>query len=304
MMSNQHMEYRILHLEDSSSDADLIKRSLLKADLKFQYYFADDEKSFRQGITEFKPNVILCDHALPQFDSVRALEIYNQMNLEIAFILVTGSVSEEYAVEMMKKGIDDYVLKENLHRLPKAIENAFSKREKERLRKLAEAKLEQSELLLNKTEQIAHIGSWELNLQTNKKIWSKEIFRILGLTFEEFEPSQEVLLSFIHPEDLGFVKHNLKQARTECRDMSFYNRIIRKDGKVRNVYYESKCEYDKQGKPVRLHGIIHDITEKVLADQIKEFDQKNLSALINNTTDLMWSVGLDFKLITDRKSVV
>ncbi len=296
------MKYKILHLEDSSSDADLIKRSLQKAGLNFQYYFADNEKSFRMGISEFKPNVILCDHSLPQFDSLKALEIYKQTNLEIAFILVTGSVSEEYAVEMMKKGIDDYLLKNNILRLPQAIENATNKREKERLRKLAEAKLEQSELLLNKAQQIAHIGSWELNLQTDKKIWSNEIFKIFGLSSEEIEPSQEKFLSFVHPEDLGFVKNNIKLAFKELRNMSFYNRIIPKDGTIRHIYYESKFEFNKQEKPILLHGIIQDITEKVLAEKEKEFDETNLSALINNTTDLIWSVDRNFNLITSNEA--
>jgi two-component system sensor histidine kinase UhpB len=155
-------EYRILHLEDSISDSDLIKRSLQKSGLTFQYFFADNEESFRRGIVEIDPNVILCDHALPQFDSVMALEIYRQMKLEIAFILVTGSVSEEYAVEMMKKGIDDYLLKINLQRLPKAIENAFSKREKERLRRLAEEEIiVKNEQLKNLTSHLQHVREEE-----------------------------------------------------------------------------------------------------------------------------------------------
>jgi signal transduction histidine kinase/CheY-like chemotaxis protein len=292
------IEYRILHIEDSATDVDLVKRILKKAGLHFQYFVADTKESLIKGLTSFNPNVILCDHSLPQFDSVQAFEIYEEMTPDIAFLLVTGSVSEEYAVEMMRKGIDDYLIKDNLQRLPKAIENAYTKREKERLRKLAEAKLEQSELLLNKAQQIARIGSWELNLKTGKEIWSNEIFRILGLKPEEVVPSHQRLLSFIHPGDLDFVTNNVDRAHAEFRDMSFYSRIIREDNSVRHIHYESKFEFDKQQKPLRLNGIIQDITEKVLADAEKEFDQKNLSALINNTTDLIWSVNKDFKLIT------
>lgn len=291
-------EYRILHVEDSSSDAELVQRILKKAGINFKYFIADNKEKFIYGLKEFNPDVILCDHSLPQFDSVGAFETYKELNHEIAFLLVTGSVSEEYAVEMMRKGIDDYLLKQNLHRLPQAIENAFAKREKEKLRKLAEAKLAQSELLLNRAQQIAHIGSLERNLETHKEVWSQEIYRILGLVPEEVEPSSEMLLSFIHPEDMAFVKSNIEQGRKELRDMSFFNRIVRKNGIIRHVHFESKFEFDKQDKPIKIHGIIHDITEKVLADQQKEFDKKNLSALINNTSDLMWSVDRDFNLIT------
>jgi PAS domain S-box-containing protein len=295
-------EYRILHVEDSSVDVDLVKRILKKGGLRFQYFIADNKEIFIEGLKEFNPDIILCDHSLPQFDSVMAFEIYKELNPEIAFLLVTGSVSEEYAVEMMRKGIDDYLLKDNLQRLPKAVENAFFKREKEKQRKLAEEKLAQSALLLNKAQQIAHIGSLEVDVETRKEIWSNEMYQILGLSPDETEPSREILLSFIHPEDLGFVTNNIEQARKELRDMSFYNRIIRKDGTIRHIYFESKYEFNKQGKPVKVHGIIHDVTEKVLADLEKEFDQKNFSALINNTNDLMWSVDRDFKLITSNEA--
>lgn len=180
--------------------------------------------------------------------------------------------------------------------------SSLSKKEKEKQRKIAEDKLTHSELLLNKAQQLAHIGSLEHSLETGKEIWSNEMFRIFGVKPNSIEPSHEVLLSFIHSEDIGFVKHNIVQGRKELRDMSFYTRIIRKDGTIRHVYFESKYEFDKQGKPLTIQGIIHDITEKVLADKEKEFDSKNLSALINNTNDLMWSVDLNFNLITSNQS--
>jgi PAS domain S-box-containing protein len=301
-MPHTTKEYRILHIEDSAIDVDLVKRVLTKGGMSYQYYVACNKEEFIKGVNDLNPNVILCDHSLPQFDSIRAFDAYREMNLEVAFLLVTGSVSEEYAVEMMRKGIDDYLLKDNLQRLPKAIENAFNKRERERLRKIAEEKLAQSELLLNKAQQLAHIGSLELDIETKKEIWSNEIYRILGLRQEEIEPSQEGLLSFIHPDDIGFVRTNIEHGRREHRDMSFYTRIIRKDGTVRHVHFESKFEFDKYHKPLKLHGILQDLTEKVLADIEKEFERQNVAALINNTRDMIWSVDKDFKLITSNQS--
>lgn len=294
-------EYRILHIEDSPSDIDLVKRLLKKSGLRFEYCSVENKEQLVRQVSDFRPNVILCDHTLPHFDSLGAFETYKELNLEIAFILVTGSVSEEYVVEMMHKGIDDYLLKDNLQRLPNAIENAFIKREKELLRKLAERKLSQSETLLNKAQQLARIGSLELDLHTREEIWSKELYRILGLKPDEIKPSREALLSFIHPEDLHFVKNNVEHARTQLRDMSFYCRIIRKDKKERHIYFESKFEFENE-IAVKAHGIIHDITEKVLADKEKEFEQKNMSALINNTSDLMWSVDKEYKLLTSNEA--
>lgn len=302
MKIDKNREYRILNLEVFKNDMDGIKQLLEKSGFNFRYSFSDSEKSFKNSITEFNPNIILCNLNQAEFSSLKALEIYKEMNLEIPFILITGNVSEEYAVEMMKKGIDDYLLKVNLHTLPQAIENSYNKREKEMLRKQAEIKLTQNESLLSKAQHIAHIGSWEFNIQTKKDIWSNEIFRILGLSSEEVEPSQDLFLSLIHPQDIAFVKKNIKQARKLLSDLKFSCCIVRKNNELRHVYIESKYETDEQGKPWLLNGILHDVTEKVLADEKKEFDKKNLSALINNTNDMMWSIDRNFKLITSNQA--
>jgi signal transduction histidine kinase/CheY-like chemotaxis protein len=295
-------KYRILHLEDSETDSGLIKRVMEKGGLVFEYLLCDNENSFRSGIDLFKPDVILCDHNLPQFDSVGALKIFMELKLDIPFILVTGNVLEEYAVDMMKKGIDDYLLKSNLHRLIQAIENASGKREKERLRRLAEFKLEQNSFLLNRAQQMAHIGSWEVNLQTMESFWSDEAYRLLGLKPGDLVPSLEEYLAFIHPDDMGFVRQNIHQAGLEFRSMAYYNRIVRKNGVVRHIYCESSFEFNEQDVPVRFHGTMQDVTDKVLADGNKDFERKNLSALINNTSDLIWSVDRDFKLITSNQA--
>jgi DNA-binding NtrC family response regulator len=121
-------EYGILHLEDSLADSDQIQWLLKKAGIALRYLLATDEKSFRAGLQQFNPDVILCDHTLPRFNSILAFEICRQQKPDIPFLLVTGTVSEEFAVEMMKKGVDDYLLKTNLQRLPMAILHAIEKR--------------------------------------------------------------------------------------------------------------------------------------------------------------------------------
>ncbi len=182
-------EYRILHLEDLLSDVDLVKRQLKKSNLDFQHFHADDEESFMRGLTEFKPNVILCDHSLPQFDSVMAFEIYREMKLDIPFILVTGSVSEEYAVKMIKKGIDDYLLKTNLQRLPQAIESSFANRANRR--KVTEAEqqkeFERNNLsaLINNTTDLIWSVDREMRLITCNKAFDDRVKQSTGKLIEK-----------------------------------------------------------------------------------------------------------------------
>jgi len=113
----------ILMLEDSRSDAELIQRLILKQKPGCRFRLAIDEDTYRQALDEFHPDIILSDHSLPAFNSVNALLIARQKFPGIPFIMVTGTVSEEFAADIMKSGADDYILKDRPARLPDAIIN-------------------------------------------------------------------------------------------------------------------------------------------------------------------------------------
>jgi signal transduction histidine kinase len=124
-------QLRILVLEDMEDDLELIEYSLQKADLKFTTKRVDTREEFVAALEEKNADVILSDHFLPRFNSLEALAIFRESGIQIPFILVTGAISEEFAVNTLKQGADDYVLKSNLTRLPTAILNAIKQREAE-----------------------------------------------------------------------------------------------------------------------------------------------------------------------------
>ena len=117
----------ILHLEDLPSDATFIKNALIKSKIRFMGLTVDSKEKFITALTEFSPDIILADHSLPSFNSIEALRILKQSKLDIPFIIVTSSMSDEAAVELIMKGADDYILKDRLSRLPVAILNALEK---------------------------------------------------------------------------------------------------------------------------------------------------------------------------------
>lgn len=133
-------ELKILLLEDNYSDAELLVRTLKKADMKHELHLVESKSHFITELDEFKPDVIVSDHSLPSFSSLEALKIAREKKSDIPFILVTGSVSEEFATDCIKAGVDDYILKDSLVRLPSSIRNIFSKtsvqREKESIESL------------------------------------------------------------------------------------------------------------------------------------------------------------------------
>lgn len=132
---------KILLLEDSQDDAGLIGRAIRKGGLEFEEKRVDTRSEFTNAIRHFAPDVILSDHALPQFNSLEPLKICKRLGLSAPFILVTGAVSEEFAVVCLKQGADDYVLKSNLSRLPNAIQNALNSQQQQAQRKKAENEL-------------------------------------------------------------------------------------------------------------------------------------------------------------------
>ena len=136
---------KILFLEDSPADLELNLRALKRGDFPFEHLCVDAKKDFIDALRNFEPDVIISDHTLPQFNSIEALKIVKESSLKIPFILVTGTVSEEFAVTCLKEGADDYLLKGNLTRLPSALLNAIEKEEAEYEREEALEALQKSE---------------------------------------------------------------------------------------------------------------------------------------------------------------
>ncbi len=136
---------KILILEDSETDAEIIQRLLKKSNARYQFKVVMDRENYSKALDEFKPCLILSDNSMPQFNATEALEIVKQHKLNIPFILVTGTVSEEFAVKIIKAGADDYILKDRLTRLPGAIETALKQKKSEADKQETAERLKQSE---------------------------------------------------------------------------------------------------------------------------------------------------------------
>ena len=139
-------------LEDQEEDAVLIERVLQRENLRFASLRVDTREDFSEALRQFVPDIVLSDHSLPHFNSLQALEIFKSFQLTCPFILVTGAVSEEFAVNCLKQGADDYVLKSNLSRLPKSIDSALRQREYENNR------ITQAALLVHQNKELLKIN--------------------------------------------------------------------------------------------------------------------------------------------------
>lgn len=124
---------KILLVEDSETDADLLIRFLKKQGIDFSITRVWNKEDFELAIKEINLDIIIADNTLPQFNGMEAFRILKNENRKIPFIMVTGTLTEDVLTEYAKEGLDDYFLKDNLLRLPLAIENVISKKKIEQL---------------------------------------------------------------------------------------------------------------------------------------------------------------------------
>ena len=128
-MIPQDESLKILMLEDIPIDAEMIERELQNANIEHHTRRVASKNRFLKELETSSPDVVLADYSLPQFSGLEALKIVREKGDRIPFILVTGMKNEEIAVECLKEGADDYILKSSLRRLPGAIQNALEKRQ-------------------------------------------------------------------------------------------------------------------------------------------------------------------------------
>lgn len=140
---------RILLVEDSASDAALCKRQLQQAEIDCECTTVDSRDSFAQALDDFRPQLILSDFTLPGFSGLHALELTRAKWPELPFIFVSGTIGEDRAVEAMRMGATDYVMKNKLQRLAPVVRRALEEAEQRSSRRQAEHELEIAQDRLN-----------------------------------------------------------------------------------------------------------------------------------------------------------
>lgn len=209
---------RILLLEDVAVDAELIQRELQTADISFSVRCVQTREEYLRALREFAPDAILSDFSMPNFNALEALQLLHEQPRDVPFVLVTGSQSEEVAVDCMKLGADDYILKATLKRLPTALLNAIKKHENERERFHALLALQRSEEHFRSLIENALDIILVLRPDGTFHYVSPSV-RILGYKPEELAGKN--ILSFVYADDerevseiLNTALHHPGQART------------------------------------------------------------------------------------------
>jgi PAS domain S-box-containing protein len=121
--------------------------------------------------------------------------------------------------------------------------------------------LKESEEGLAEAQRMAHIGNWDWNLVTGEGYWSDELYNIFGRSPQESSPSYDELLNYIHPDDRDYVDKSIQNGLKEEPKGGINYRIVLANGEERTVYSRAEVIFDEQKNPVRVKGIVQDITE-------------------------------------------
>ena len=256
---------RILSIEDDPKDTELIRDLLETEGIGCEVTRVDTEAALLASIEQGGIDLILSDYTLPSFDGISALKFAMKTCPDVPFIFVSGTLGEEVAIEALKIGATDYVLKTSLSRLAPSVVRAQREATQKAERRRAEDALRQSEAYLAEAQRLSHTGSFGWRPSTGEILWSEETFRIFEYD-QATKPSIEVILQRVHREDAASVKETVERASQDGKDFEHEYRLVMPDSGVKHVHVVGHAERDESDE-IEFVGAVMDVTAAKQAEE-------------------------------------
>ncbi len=313
----------LLLVEDSALDAELIAARLEEGGLLFELTRVDSAESFNAALSGCRFDLILSDYSIPGFDGLSALATCQRSCPEVPFLFVSGALGEERAIELLKRGATDYVLKDRLERLVPSIQRAVREAHERRERLLAEARLQERERTLSTL--MANLPGMAFRRKPGSRPWhtdfaSEGCLALTGWPPETFTAGGALSWDrIVHPEDLERVERESSSALAERRQLTLIYRIRTREGEERWLWSRSLPRFGPDGTPECFEGFVTDITQQKLAEEeVKrriEFEQQligivshdlrnPLSAIVFGASVLLKREGLDEKVTGSARRIL
>ena len=255
-------EIKLLIVEDMATDAELEARALGRAGLSCKVMRVETEADYLRQLEAFSPDLILCDFTLPRFDGMSALALARDRHPDVPFIFVSGTIGEEVAIESLKRGASDYVLKTNLARLGPAVKRALQDAEDRRNRRKTEAELasirERTNSIFNSLRDVV----WSVFPTSRQMIYVNAAARdVLGRPPEDFIGNPALWCEIVHAEDRQRVREAWAQVVAgEPIDIEY--RVLHQDGTAHWIRNRARRVRGAGTQEMRIDGIASDITER------------------------------------------
>ncbi|MFC3608776.1 response regulator [Stutzerimonas tarimensis] len=300
MPGNDHIS--LLLIEDSPHDVELVLAVLERSGYSLDVQVMHDRANVVSALSRQSFDLIVSDFILPGFSGAQALEIARQLAPETPFLFLSGVFGEQHAVEMMRLGAVDYVLKQNMSLLPQAVGRAVSEVRERRERRRVTDELHRVEARARLAIDAANLGTWEFDPRSGELILDERSQAMFAFT-----PTTPVTLRKLaarcHPSDRRLIRSALRQAMSpDGRDgyhVEFRVRLA--DGPERWLSSRGRA-FVKDGTCLQFVGVLADVTEQRLAAEALERLNETLGERVERRTrerDRTWELSRDLLAVVD-----
>ncbi len=276
---------KILIVEDRPEDAEFDKREANKVLTCCEFRVVETREDFLHELETFQPDLVLSDYSMPTFDGLTALQLSLDHNPVTPVIIVTGSVNEETAVECMKAGASNYVIKEQMRRLGPAILHSLEEKQDKLARKQSEEALKESEERFRNYIELAPEGIFLTDSSGQFLMVNEAACRLTGYT--PVELMEKNIRDLVFPEDLGTLHHNFNMVKETGQDSSEIP-YRSHDGK-RGVWIVKSVKLGDD----RFLGFTHDITIQKNAEEALRKSEIRFRELFENAPMAYQSLDKD-----------
>ncbi len=304
---------QVLIIEDSEDDSFLILHKIEKAGYSVNFERVDTAQAVRKALKEKTWDIILSDYAMPQFNGLEALEIMKEMGFDLPFIIISGTIGEDVAVNAMKMGAHDYIMKNNPQRLLPAIERELREAQTRSEHRLLEQKKQEAEEALRESEKryrriteglTDYLYSVQVeNGQPVSTIQGVACHVLTGYTSEEFQDDPYLWLNMVVPDDRDKVREHVQKILDGIEVPPLEHRIRCKSGIIKWVCDTNILIKDNNGNLISYDGVIKDITERKHAENelrklSRALEQSPVSVIITDTNGNIEYVNPKFTEVT------
>ena len=256
---------KLLLVEDSPHDAELTLLTLENSGLKIDATLVYNHQEVERELLAQRFDLILSDYLLPGSSGAEVLNCARRLAPQTPFIFLSGIFGEQHAVEMMRMGAIDYVLKQNLKMLPKAVVRAVSEVHEREKRVRAEETLQDAEVRAHLAIEAAEMGIWTYDPATDTLLWDERCKNLYGLTADD-QVSMDFMFSRCHPDDRELLESKVRAALTADTGFQIEHRLHAVGDGERWVFSNGRSLFE-DGRCVRFTGVMQDISERKQATQ-------------------------------------
>jgi PAS domain S-box-containing protein len=273
---------RILIVEDSPDDAELIVREIRRGGYMVDFVRVQTQSDMQQALVRDTWDLVLSDYSMPRFSAMGALDVLKNSGLDIPFLVISGTIGEETAVTALKAGVHDFLLKGKLARLIPAIERELRDAETRRSHRETESRYQ---LLVEQLPIIVYINP--VDKMSSTTYVSPQIQTILGYRPEEWLADPEFWRKRIHPEDREAVMKHIEHSESTGQSFDMEYRMLARDGHVVWFQDQTVLVRDHHGRPLHWQGLKIDITKRKQAeDEIRELNAQLEQRVEDRTKEL------------------